>query len=58
MPLFHHMIAKSMISATDLKYVLFTDSQEEALQHIKQFALTKYEERRKRSFHRSVALGE
>ncbi len=58
MPLFHQMIAKNMIDATDLKYVLFTNSLDEALQHIKQFALSKYEERRKKTFHRFLALGE
>lgn len=58
MPLFHHMMEQSMIATTDLKYVLFTDSLEEALEHIKKVALPKYAERRKRSFHRFLALGE
>lgn len=58
MPLFHHMMEQRMIATTDLKYVLFTDSLEEALHHIKKVALPKYEERRRKSFHRFLALGE
>lgn len=58
MPLFHSMLEAHMISASDLKYVLFTDDLDEALEHIKKVALEKYAERRKKSFHRFLALGE
>jgi uncharacterized protein (TIGR00730 family) len=58
MPMFHQMLEANMISELDLKYVLFTDSMEEALAHIKKVAMQKYEERRKNAFHRRIALGE
>lgn len=58
MPLFHQMLEARMIAAGDLKYVLFTDSLQEALDHIKKVALEKYEERRKKSFRKFALLGE
>lgn len=58
MPLFHSMIEANTIAPQDLKYVLFTDSVSEALEHIQTIALDKYHERRKRSFRRFTILGE
>jgi uncharacterized protein (TIGR00730 family) len=58
LPLFDQMLQAKMVSDTDLKYVLITDSLEEALDHIKKYAWEKYEERRKKIFHKSIALGE
>lgn len=58
MPLFHQMLQSRMIDPGDLKYVLFTDSLDEALAHIQNMAPGKYEERRKRSFRRFALLGE
>jgi len=58
MPLFDRMLEAKTISTTDLKYVLLTNSMEEALEHIKQFAWKKYEQRRKEIFHRRGVLGE
>jgi len=58
MPLFHQLLAEHMIGAEDMKYVLFTDSIEEALDHIKHLALEKYAEGRKKAFHKLALLGE
>lgn len=58
MPLFYAMLDASTIDAADLKYVLFTDSVDEALQHIKQVAMEKYEEHRTKTFRRYTILGE
>lgn len=58
LPLFHQMLGAHMIDANDLKYVLFTDSLEEALNHLKKVAHEKYEERRKREFRKFALLGE
>jgi len=58
MPLFHQMLEAKTIEARDLKYVLFTDSMEEALHHIQYVALEKYEQKRKTAFKRFVLLGE
>lgn len=57
-PLFYKLIEEHMIEGSDLKYVLFTDSMEEALDHIRLFATTKYLESRRKQFHRSFILGE
>ncbi len=58
MPLFHQMLEAQTIDADDLKYVLFTDSLQEALEHIKKGALEKYEEKRKKEFRKFALLGE
>lgn len=58
MPLFHQMLEAHMIAASDLRYVLFTDSLDEALAHIKKVAIEKYEEKRKKTFRRFALLGE
>jgi len=57
-PLFHQMLEARTIDASDLKYVLFTDSMEEALAHIQKVAIEKYEEQRKSSFRKFALLGE
>lgn len=58
MPLFHAMLEARAIAAEDLKYVLFTDSLDEALSHIQTVAFQKYSERRKMIFRRFPILGE
>jgi uncharacterized protein (TIGR00730 family) len=58
MPLFHAMLEARTIAAGDLKYVLFTDSVPEALEHIKAIAPGKYKENRGRLFRRIKILGE
>lgn len=58
MPLFQQMLEANMISAGDLKYVLFTDSMDEALDHIQKVAFEKYRERRNAAFRKFVLLGE
>lgn len=58
MPLFDQMLQTKMIDAEDLKYVLFTDSQEEALDHIKNFATQKYLQYRAKKFRRFRVLAE
>jgi len=58
MPLFHQMINGMMIDTEDLKYVLFTDDYQEALDHIKKVALEKYYQHRRKRFHRFHVLGE
>lgn len=57
-PLFNSMLATKTISEEDIKLVLFTDSVDEALQHIKITAMAKYAEKRKQSFRRLRILGE
>lgn len=58
MPLFHKMLEEYMIEPEDLKYILFTDSHEEALSHIQQFAITSYRIKRKKMFRKFLLLGE
>lgn len=58
MPLFHQMLEQRMIEAGDLKYVLLTDSLNEALEHIKTVAIEKYQEKRKVTFRKFVLFGE
>lgn len=58
MPLFHQMLHSSMIDPDDLKYVLFTDSQDEAMEHIRTVALEKYKQYRQKTFRRFRLLGE
>jgi len=58
MPLFHQMLNALTIEASDLKYVLFTDSLDEAFKHIQNVALEKYEQKRKTAFRRFALLGE
>lgn len=58
MPLFNSMIKAGTIAAEDLNLVLFTDSIEETLAHIKTIALKKHLEKRRQSFRRFRILGE
>lgn len=58
MPLFQKMLAEQMIDERDMKYVLFTDSQEEALAHIRSIAMEKYWEQKKKYFKKITVLGE
>ncbi len=58
MPLFHQMLSHSLIEPDDLKYILLTDSIEEAMNHLKKFAVSKYHAQRKKEFHRLVLFGE
>ncbi|HEY9258572.1 TIGR00730 family Rossman fold protein [Chitinophaga sp.] len=58
MPLFHKMIENYMIGAADLKYILLTDSIEEAMKHLQKYAVAQYHTKRKTEFHRYVLLGE
>lgn len=58
MPLFHKMLEEYMIEQEVLKYLLFTDSVEEALAHISRYAIAKYQLKRKQIFRRSFLLGE
>lgn len=58
MPLFHKMLDEYMINPEDLKYMLFTDSTEEALKHISKFAVEKYRAKRSVIFKKSLLLGE
>lgn len=57
-PLFQSMLAARTIGEKDLRFVLFTDSVEEALTHINAIAMEKYHEKRKSIFHRYRFLGE
>ncbi|RZJ20375.1 MAG: TIGR00730 family Rossman fold protein [Acinetobacter sp.] len=57
-PLFNSMLTAKMIAAEDIKLVLFTDSVDEALEHIKITALAKHAEKRRQSFRRLRILGE
>lgn len=57
-PLFDSMLKANMISATDLGLLLFTDSVEETMEHIKTYALAKHAEKRRQSFRRLRILGE
>lgn len=58
LPLFHKMLEENMIDSQDLKYMLFTDSEEEALAHIEKYAIEKYRSKRKKLFKKSAILGE
>lgn len=58
MPLFHKMLDEYMIDPGDLRYMLFTDSTEEALEHISKFAVEKYRANRKIIFKKYLLLGE
>jgi uncharacterized protein (TIGR00730 family) len=58
MPLFHQMLHERMMGTGDLKHVLFTDSLDEALDHLKKVAIEKYKERRKTEFRRFALFGE
>ncbi|GAA0550586.1 LOG family protein [Chitinophaga japonensis] len=58
MPLFHKMLNEYMVDPGDLKYMLFTDSTEEALAHIRQFAVEKYRTKRRHIFRKLLLLGE
>ncbi|SFH12174.1 LOG family protein [Pedobacter insulae] len=57
-PLFSSMLKDKMISEEDIDLLLFTDSVEDALQHIKAIALAKHAEKRRQSFRRLRILGE
>jgi hypothetical protein len=52
------MLDEYMIYPGDLKYMLFTDSTEEALEHIRKFALEKYRAKRKSIFKKYFLPGE
>jgi len=52
------MLDEYMINPEDLKYMLFTDSTEEALKHISKFAVEKYHAKRKVIFKKYLLLGE
>lgn len=58
MPLFYKMLDEYMIAPEDLKYMLFTDSTEEALKHISKFAVEKYHAKRKVIFKKYLLFGE
>lgn len=58
MPLFHKMLEEYMIEPEVLKYLLFTDSVEEGLAHIREYAFAKYQLKRKQIFRRFFMLGE
>lgn len=57
-PLFATMLEGKMIAQEDLGLVLFTDSIEEALQHIQIVAMAKHAEKRRQTFSRLKILGE
>lgn len=57
-PLFNTMIKAETIAAEDLNLVLFTDSIDETLEHIRTIALKKHSEKRRQSFRRFRILGE
>jgi len=57
-PLFSSMLKAKMISQEDIGLLLFTDSVEDALQHIKTIAVAKHAEKRRQSFRRLRILGE
>jgi hypothetical protein len=52
------MLDENMVAPKDLKYMLFTDSPEEALAHMRQFAVSKYRAKRRKIFRRFLLLGE
>lgn len=58
MPLFHKMIANYMIAPADLKYILLTDSIEEAITHLQKYAVAKYHVKHRKEFRRFTLLGE
>ncbi len=57
-PLFNTMIKAGTIAPEDLNYVLFTDSIDETMAHIKTIAMNKHLEKRRRTFKRFRILGE
>jgi len=57
-PLFNSMLTAEMIGGEDLKLILFTDSVEETLEHIRKVALAKHAEKRRQTFRRIRILGE
>lgn len=58
MPLFQKMLEERMMEPEVLKYMLFTDSLDEALKHIKRFAILKYRIKRRKIFRKFLVLGE
>lgn len=58
MPLFHKMIENYMIAPGDLQYILLTDSIEDAMAHLRQYAVAQYRAKRKKEFHPFMLLGE
>ncbi|WP_246008241.1 LOG family protein [Chitinophaga lutea] len=52
------MLKENMISSTDLNYIMVTDDPDEALQHMREFALMKYNVKRKKIYRKFVFLGE
>lgn len=58
MPLFHKMIEKYMIEPGDLQYILLTDSLDEAMKHLQNYAVATYHIKRRKEFRRFALLGE
>ena len=56
--LLHKMIDEEMIGPEDLRYILITDSVEEAISHLKEFAVKQYRHKRKIVFKKFRLLGE
>lgn len=58
MPMFHKMIEAYMLEPEALKFILLTDSTEEALAHLQRYAVTQVRAKRKKEFSRFPLLGE
>lgn len=58
MPLLDNMLTAGTIDKKDLKYILFTDSEEEALKHIDKYAREKYNSKRKMLYKKFRLLAE
>ena len=58
MPMFNQMLEEKMVNIEDLRYLLFTDSVEEAVAHLNKYAKVKYHQQREHYFKRSKILGE
>jgi predicted Rossmann-fold nucleotide-binding protein len=58
MPMFHKMIEAYTIDPDVLKYLLLTDSVEEALAHLQQYAVAQVRIKRKKEFRRFFLLAE
>lgn len=57
-PLFNNLLEAKMIAAEDIGLVLYTDSVQEALDHINTVAKLKYAEKRRHTFKKIKILGE
>ncbi|HVI43839.1 MAG TPA: TIGR00730 family Rossman fold protein [Chitinophaga sp.] len=58
MPLFHKMIDAYMLEPEIMKYILLTDSVDEALDHLQKFAVAKYQVKHHQAFQPIPLLGE